>query len=111
MDLVLTPVIVGPKTLTAQDYIKLYSVKYGVDTDIALRVAKCESNFIPNAQNSHSSAGGVFQFIDSTFYWIADEMGIENAKKYDAKTNIEMGMYLAKNYGWKHWECYNKKMI
>lgn len=41
--------------------------RYGVDPDVLLTLAEIESGFNPAAQNPKSSAGGLFQFIDSTW--------------------------------------------
>lgn len=59
--------------------------KYGVDPDQALAVAKLESGLNPRAQNPRSSAGGLFQFIDSTW----NQYG--GGDKFDAATNADAG--------------------
>ncbi len=38
-----------------------------VDVGAALRIAKCESDYDPNAQNRFSTAKGVYQFTDATW--------------------------------------------
>lgn len=40
--------------------------KYGVDPDVAMRIAICESRLDPFAENNSSSASGLYQFIDKT---------------------------------------------
>lgn len=50
--------------------------KYGVSPDYMRVVAHLESKGDPNAQNPRSSAGGLFQFIDST----AKDYGLSNKK-------------------------------
>jgi hypothetical protein len=60
--------------------------RYGVDPVIALTIAQIESNFNPSAQNPNSSAGGVFQFIDST--WASYGRG----NKMDAVANVDAGV-------------------
>lgn len=49
----------------------------GVDPDGLIRTAQIESSLNPNARNPRSSAGGLFQFIDST----ARRYGLAN--RYD----------------------------
>ncbi len=60
--------------------------RYGVDPDVAIRIATIESRLDPRAQNPKSSAGGLFQFIDST--WKSYGNG---KNKYDAYANADAG--------------------
>lgn len=53
-----------------QDVIKAMAMEYEVNTDLALRIAHCESNFDPLAKNPHSSASGLYQFTDGTWEYI-----------------------------------------
>src|SRR5674476_1581629 len=60
-----------PATLTpvkdVSTLIREYSALYGIDSTIPLRIAYAESGYRCNAQNAHSSAGGVYQFLNGTF--------------------------------------------
>jgi soluble lytic murein transglycosylase-like protein len=70
----------------------------------AMRVMTCESKGDPSAQNSRSSAGGLFQFIDST--WAATPYG--HLSKYDPEANIAAAAWLLEVPSWggpKHWAC------
>lgn len=74
------------------------SVLYKIDPKISLRIAKCESNFNELAKNKHSSAKGVFQFIDRTW------KGYCSGDVYDYKANIKCFVKLYKKYPtW--WSC------
>jgi hypothetical protein len=42
------------------------SKKYGISEQVLSEIARIESGMNPNAKNPRSSAGGLFQFIDST---------------------------------------------
>jgi hypothetical protein len=53
------------------------AARHGVDPQTMIDIAGVESGFNPNAANRESSAGGLFQFIDST----AAEYGLKN--KFD----------------------------
>lgn len=59
---------------TIADIITGAAQRYGVDPQALLRVAEIESGLNPGARNPKSSAGGLFQFIDSTAgqYGLAD---------------------------------------
>ena len=93
-----------------QDRIRYWARFYGVDENLALCLAKNESGFNPLAKNPNSSAGGVFQFIDST--WVSTSVrmdtGFTLADKYDAEKNIQAGVWLLKNDGYGHWVVANK---
>lgn len=52
--------------MTIQDIITQAANRYGVDPRTLLVTAQIESGLNPNARNPNSSAGGLFQFIDST---------------------------------------------
>lgn len=89
---------------TVQELIVIKAKEYGLNPQTALAIAKCESNFNPLAQNSTSSAGGVFQFINSTWASVNKMRGVQY-NKLNAEQNIDNAMWLAKKEGWKHWEC------
>lgn len=58
--------LLKPKTI--QEKIIEMSIEYGVDTQTALDIAKCESQFGKYPKNwEGSSAKGIYQFIDSTW--------------------------------------------
>lgn len=50
--------------------IKAQARKYGVSEATSLRIARCESNFSPTAQNKRSSAYGIYQFTNGTWKYI-----------------------------------------
>lgn len=67
--------------------------QHGVDPDTLLVIGYIESKFDPKAKNPKSSAGGLFQFINST----AKGFGIANwSDRFDAKKNANAGAKLAK---------------
>jgi hypothetical protein len=53
--------------LSVPEKIVYYANIFGVDPDTALRIARCESNFSPKAENVNGSATGVYQFIRKTW--------------------------------------------
>lgn len=71
------------------------------DVPWAMRVMNCESQGDPTAQNPTSSAGGLFQFIDST--WAFTPYG--HLPKYDPIANIQAAAWLFYEDGPSHWVC------
>lgn len=59
------------------------ATQHGVDPDALATIAFLESKFNTNAQNPNSSAGGLFQFIDST----ADEYGLQDRLDADQSSD------------------------
>ncbi|QXV74666.1 putative internal virion protein [Rhizobium phage RHEph21] len=68
------------------------AARYGIDPDYALKSAQIESGFDPHAQNKTSSAGGLFQFIDSTWGKYGN-----GASKYDAYASADAFMRLTRD--------------
>jgi hypothetical protein len=63
------------------------------------KIALCESGYRPDAQNSHSTAGGIFQFLDSTWsHW-------GEGNKYDGYANIRAGVKLYRHAGTDPWNA------
>lgn len=74
-----------------------YARQYGVSEFLALSLADIESDYVPNAQNKKSSAGGIYQFINSTHRTFCE------GDKYDAELNIKCAMKLISEGGIGHW--------
>ena len=105
-DSVLESNIVIPKP-TVQELIILKAREYGLNETTALRIAKCESGFNPNAKSPISSASGVFQFVSGTWLGVVKARGQDYtlADRFDYEKNIDNAMWLAKSEGWQHWQC------
>ncbi len=78
--------------------VTILSTKYGVDEQVALRIAECESNFNHLADNPNSSASGVYQFIDNTWEHYC------KGDVHDAEANITCFMQLYPAHP-EWWEC------
>jgi len=68
--------------------------------DEALAVIECESRFNPVAKNPHSTASGLFQFLNSTW----DRWGVGSV--FDAKANVQAAALMVQHYedqGWSRW--------
>lgn len=81
--------------LKYEEYIYEYSSEDQVDPYLVMAMIRTESNFIHDAQ-SNQKAKGLMQIMDSTAYWIAEKMDMEDFKIIDLKdpeTNIKMGTW------------------
>lgn len=83
---------------SVQDKIIEQAKEYGVNQETALRIASCESGFNPHAANKHSTAKGVYQFLNGTWD------GYCEGSVYDADANIKCFMELYPRYP-QWWEC------
>ena len=83
--------------------------RYGVDPNRALRIAKCESGFNPNAvnygYNENGYPSGLFQHISGYWGARAAKYGYAGASVFDpvANANVTMGMRRDGQAGL--WEC------
>ena len=66
-------------------------------TDILVKVAKCESNFNPIAENSTSSAKGVFQILDMH--------GLTAFERFDVEKSTKWTVDKIEKAGFKPWEA------
>jgi hypothetical protein len=75
--------------------------QYGLPSGYLSQTAQIESGMNPNAQNPNSSAGGLFQFIDSTAqqYGLTDKMDPVASANAAAKLAADNAAYLRKTLG------------
>lgn len=79
----------------------------------AMRVMACESSGNPLAENDHSTATGLFQFLDGTWAWMSVPAGWGGASRFNPEANIAVAAYLVEysvrtghpGGAWGHWEC------
>ena len=81
-----------PKALIIQK-----SEEYGIDPNLALDLARFESNFNPLAKNPSSTAKGIYQWLDGS--WKAHCEGSVTS----TKDNVECTMRILANGGLHHW--------
>ena len=67
----------------------------------ALRVAKCESGYNPNAVNRSSGASGLFQFLPSTWASLPQH----NQSVFDPVANAQAAAVLYQRSGPGQWSC------
>lgn len=103
---VAAPVIEPVIELTIEEKIIKTAEEFGYSTTTALAIAKAESNLNPNAKNAHSTASGLYQFINDTFkgfcidkYKYAESM----EQKNDPDIQIKCAIRMLAEGGDKHW--------
>ena len=98
--------IIEVKEPTVEEMIIEYATLKDVDPDLALRIARCESNFNPKAKNPNSSASGVYQWIKGSFeyygklYWKDDYY---QKDRFNPKDNIELAIWVISTKGTSDW--------
>ena len=100
------PVVPSPAPSAAK-IIHRWADYYGVDKDLAVRIALAESGLNCKVRNKNSSAGGLFQFINSTFLNTQKKLGKPQdiSRKYDCNENAELGIYLLSKGELQHWNA------
>jgi hypothetical protein len=94
------------RELTVEEKIRVAAEKYGYNPDRAVAIAKAESNLMPNAKNSKSSASGLYQFINSTFlHYCVDEYKLATSSdlKNDPDIQIECAVRMLSEGKESHW--------
>lgn len=91
----------APKTV--QDKIVHYATQFGADTSVSLNIGCAESMFVPYAQNPHSSAGGVFQWLDSSWAHYSVKYYGYVEDKMNEDRNIELSTWVIATYGTSDW--------
>jgi soluble lytic murein transglycosylase-like protein len=84
-----------------------WASRYGVDEDLAVRIAAAESGLDCKARSDESSAGGLFQFVDSTFLETQRQLDkpADISKKFDCEENAQLGAYLLSKGKYQHWSA------
>jgi transglycosylase-like protein with SLT domain len=74
-------------------------------SELAARIEACESGGNPTARNAHSTAKGLYQFLDGTWRGYAIEYwGTTSGHDvFNPDDNRELAMYVLNTYGAKDW--------
>ena len=78
--------------LSLRKYLERESVIWGVNPNLAVRIVECESGFKPDAQNTQSSAYGLFQFLNSSWNRVQIQMN-KQLDREDPYDQIEAGLF------------------
>ncbi len=94
-------------TPTAPRDIKYYADVYGADYDLAVAIATCESQLEPTAKNPHSTAKGVYQFLDGTwrYYGLKKWGTLDGRDVLNYADNVELGVWVIARFGTKDWNA------
>lgn len=103
---------------SVKDYITDRAQDYSYPVIKALAIAECESQFRTKIKNpsATSTATGVFQFVDKTWFQTMKQMGLPTTTpKTEPHYNIEAGLFLLDKEGDKHWaaskSCWQPKYM
>lgn len=92
-------------SMNTADKIRLAALQHGVDSHLALNIACAESELDPTAKNPNSTAGGVYQFLSSSWrhyslkYWGTASGHL----KMNEDDNIELAMFVLAATGPGDW--------
>ncbi len=97
--------IIVSQSESVQDIIKRYSLEYSVPVSLTLIIAKCESGFNPSSHNLHSTATGIYQFLNSTWISTREQMGLDSSLslRLNAEENIKTGVWKIAHGGLAAW--------
>lgn len=77
--------------------------------DAGLAVSWCESRWNPAADNPHSPAAGLWQFVPNTWDWVAGETGSPSYRDggvWDPEWSTINAAWLSDGgRDWSHWAC------
>lgn len=79
-----------------------YSLEYGINSIVALNIARAESELNPLAKNKNSSASGLFQIIKGTYkhFKCGDFKDV-----FLPEENIKCAIKIMKTSGFHHWNA------
>jgi hypothetical protein len=93
----------GPRQKPVPEMIRSLAIRYELSVSTSLRVAACESHFNPRAF-SYPYAG-VFQQDIRRWDRRARHFGHPGASPFDAYSNVDVSLKMARAWGWDHWGC------
>lgn len=81
---------------------------YGIDQELFMAVARCESGLNPNALNPKSGTRGLFQFMPRTWARNAARLGYSEDDVWNPVANAAVAalMWSGPNPQYWQWECW-----
>lgn len=97
--------LLSSEQLEVAEFILEKSDDYGLDSDITLKIAWCESRFRRDAKNPNSTATGVYQFINSTFEHYNREIygNSHNKSPLNLEDNVILALEIMSRYSVSDW--------
>lgn len=98
-------------TGNVEQIVRAAAHKYGIDEEQFVRIARCESNFNPNAINRNYSEDGVsfpagiFQHLQNYWPARAAKYGYSGASVFDATANANVTAGMFRDGASNLWEC------
>lgn len=88
---------------TVEDIVRAAAAEFGVDPDLLVAIAECESGMDPLAQNPSSDASGLLQHRLRFWPARAAAVGVPGGDVFDAETNARAGAWLLSTEGTAPW--------
>ena len=85
--------------------IRAAAAKYGVEEELLLRVAYCESRYDPLAYNGVLGASGLFQIIPGTWRAYSVYAGYAGASVWDPVANANVAAWMFQHGEARQWAC------
>lgn len=95
----------GSVEAAVQQEIRAAAAYYGLPAEKLLRIADCESDFLPWAISRNGQYVGVYQFTIRTWVWARDAAGFPDADRLDYVANVWVAAWLMRVDGYQHWSC------
>lgn len=89
---------------TWENLIITKAIEHHINSDVFLAIAKCESGLKVDVKNAHSTASGLFQFINSTFESQSKKYNIKGEKN-DPYVQTELAAHMIADNGLSHWNA------
>lgn len=90
---------------TLEDKISQKADKYGLNPNLITEIIRCESGMNQGIKNKTSKASGYWQFLPSTWESTLKRMNLPaNVDVFDGDMNLEVGVWLLKTDGVRHWD-------
>jgi hypothetical protein len=90
-------------TFFVKQLIRCAAHHYGVSADKAIRVARRESMFDPDAYNASQCTKGIYQHLCRYWPGRAYDYGFKGWSAYNARANIIVTMRMVRRHGWWPW--------
>lgn len=99
---------------SVEEIVRQAARKYGVDENLMVRIANCESTMGKNLRNpspvivggvNYGHAEGIFQFIPSTWTRMSTQAGFGGKSVYDSYANVNTAAWAFSTGHKGEWEC------